>query len=214
TVVREYALTEELNSTSINAHFDQIALTYAITWAVPFVLNKISSPFKAETYLDTASIPEIIYHEYTHLALSDFISVRSDSIVSEGYANYFASAIANNVNIADKVGKLAKNSPPPRPTFQGTYRLAFDLPGQEHNGFIYSLLISIKDEIAGLYADKVEGEKVANQIIFESRKYFKYKMGPTKDLLSALQASAIASDNSKKRLIMMSVQKIGNKYGI
>jgi hypothetical protein len=181
---------------------------------VPFAINKISSPFKSTTYLDTASVPEIVYHEYSHLALSDFISVRSDALVSEGYANYFAAVISNNTNIGDKLGNLGKNAPGFNGKFRGTYRMTMDLYGQEHSGFIYSLLTNIKDEILNLYTNKLEGEKIADKIIYDSRKFLKYKNGAVKDLLSAIQVAIVTSGGPKKRLIMKNVEKVGNKFGI
>jgi hypothetical protein len=44
-------------------------------------------------YLDTALVPEIIYHEYAHIALSDEIAPTHSTGVVEGMADFFTMII-------------------------------------------------------------------------------------------------------------------------
>lgn len=60
---------------------------------MPAIIRLSGKLFKTSFYIDTAMIPEIIYHEYSHLALSDHIDLHSTPVI-EGYANYFAGQIS------------------------------------------------------------------------------------------------------------------------
>lgn len=46
-------------------------------------------------YLDTALIPEVIYHEYSHYVLQDYLVLSHSTGVVEGLADYFAGEIAS-----------------------------------------------------------------------------------------------------------------------
>lgn len=45
-------------------------------------------------YLDTALVPEVIFHEYAHVILSDYLTLSHSTAVIEGMADYFAAVIA------------------------------------------------------------------------------------------------------------------------
>ena len=72
--------------------------------------NYSSIPYDVK--LDSAMVPEIIYHEFTHVAMSDYIPLTGSFAVSEGIANYFASVISGNTEIAGKLGEYGKNIEP------------------------------------------------------------------------------------------------------
>ena len=65
--------------------------------------NWIEWLFLRKTYwLDTALVPEIIYHEFAHQALSDSLELHHSTAVNEGMADYFAAKIANSPLLAKK----------------------------------------------------------------------------------------------------------------
>lgn len=53
--------------------------------------------------LDTALVPEIIYHEFSHIALSNSLELTHSTPVNEGMADYFAGKIANSKKLATKI---------------------------------------------------------------------------------------------------------------
>jgi hypothetical protein len=60
-------------------------------------------------YIDTAMIPEIIYHEYAHIALSDTMKTVHSVPVIEGMADYFAARIANRRKMYEKIEEFSSN---------------------------------------------------------------------------------------------------------
>lgn len=59
-------------------------------------------------FLETALVPEIIAHEYAHIALADTLELSRSAPVNEGMADYFATRIVQNKQIAKKVKKYAR----------------------------------------------------------------------------------------------------------
>lgn len=66
----------------------------------------LSRLFSRKIYwLDTALVPEIIYHEYAHVALSDKLLLSHSTAVIEGMADFFAGRIANSAKLALDIGR-------------------------------------------------------------------------------------------------------------
>lgn len=106
--------------------------------------------FKQRWYrLDSALVPEIIYHEYAHVALSDHLAITHSSPVNEGMADYFAGKIANSKQLATKIrdynlfsGKKVKK--------KQMYRFEFERQDYANADFVFGLLYE---------TEKVVGEK-------------------------------------------------------
>lgn len=60
-------------------------------------------------YIETAMIPEIIYHEYAHIAMSDHLIPVHSVPVIEGMADYFASRIAKRDKMYEKMDDFSTN---------------------------------------------------------------------------------------------------------
>lgn len=109
-------------------------------------------------YLDTAMIPEIVYHEYGHHALSDRLAISHSTPVNEGMADYFATAIGNNPSIAKKMKK---------------YSLAMPKNGKNKNRYdpIYETSIFANSDfvLSVLWSIKKEFPEVADQLIYDAR---------------------------------------------
>lgn len=107
-------------------------------------------------WLDTAMVPEIIYHEFTHVALSDKLELSHSTGVIEGMADYFAGVIANSPNLATKIheynsynGKKAKN--------KEMYKVEFETTDWANADFVFGMLWDLRT---------VLGEDKANEFIF------------------------------------------------
>jgi hypothetical protein len=92
--------------------------------------------------LDTALVPEIIYHEYSHIALSDRLELTHSTPVIEGMADFFAGKIANSKKLATHIkdynlfnGKEVKN--------KQLYNIAFEKGEFANTDFVFGLLWNV-----------------------------------------------------------------------
>ena len=109
-------------------------------------------------YLDTAMIPEIIYHEFSHVALSDRLALSLSTPMLEGMADFFATSISENPKIGSKIRhysmsqpKNAKNKSPYSPVFETNLFANSD--------FVLSVLWKIGEGFP----------EMAEQLIYQSR---------------------------------------------
>ena len=96
--------------------------------------------------LDTALIPEIIYHEFAHVALSDYLVLSHSTPIIEGMADFFAGEIAMSPKLAMNIKKYN--------TFNGKnamrkqdYLLQFESTEYANTDFVFGLLWEIKNII-------------------------------------------------------------------
>ncbi len=97
--------------------------------------------------LDSALVPEIIYHEYAHVALSEHLELTHSTPVNEGMADFFAGKIANSKKLALKIkdynlfnGKKVRK--------KQQYNIAFERGDYANADFVFGLLWNI-GEIVG-----------------------------------------------------------------
>lgn len=112
-------------------------------------------------YLDTAFIPEVIYHETAHAVLGDYLAPNLSTPVNEGVMDYFAATIGGNPKIAKKIreystvtGKNGKR----RQAFQ----MEFETLGKAHSDFVLSLLWGLRGKL---------GADIMDRMVFEARKH-------------------------------------------
>lgn len=60
-------------------------------------------------FIETALVPEIIYHEYAHIAMSDTMKTVHSVPVIEGMADYFAARIADRRHMYKKMKNISSN---------------------------------------------------------------------------------------------------------
>lgn len=106
-----------------------------------------SALFQRRIYkLDSALVPEIIYHEFSHVALSDHLELSHSTPVNEGLADFFASKIANSKKLATKIkeynlfdGKKVKK--------KQQYQIAFERGEYANTDFVFGLLWKVGDTV-------------------------------------------------------------------
>lgn len=116
--------------------------------------------FKQRWYrLDSALVPEIIYHEFAHVALSDHLAITHSSPVNEGMADYFAGKIANSKELGTKIkdynlfsGKKVKK--------KQMYRFQFERQDYANADFVFGLLYE---------TEKVVGKKNGQIMLYNVR---------------------------------------------
>lgn len=103
-------------------------------------IDPITKFFSRRWYwLDTALVPEIIYHEYSHAALSDKLVLSHSTAIIEGMADFFAGKIANSPKLAMHIkkyntynGKNAKR--------KQDYQIQFEMGEYANTDFVFGLL--------------------------------------------------------------------------
>ncbi len=97
-------------------------------------------------WLDSALVPEIIYHEYAHVALSDYLELTHSTPIIEGMADYFAGKIANSPQLAKKIKKYN--------TFNGKdasrkneYQIQFENYEWANTDFVFGLLWQVGEVV-------------------------------------------------------------------
>ena len=111
-------------------------------------------------WLDTALVPEIIYHEYAHAALSDHLVLSHSTAIIEGMADFFAGQIADSPKLAKHIKKYN--------TFNGKnakkkqdYVIQFEMGQYANTDFVFGLLWELKN---------ILGEEKGETFMFELRK--------------------------------------------
>ena len=100
-------------------------------------------------WLDTALVPEIIYHEYSHAALSDHLELTHSTAIIEGMADFFAGQIAESPKLATHIKKYN--------TFNGKnakrnqeYMLQFEMTDYANTDFVCGVLWELKNILGEL----------------------------------------------------------------
>lgn len=112
-------------------------------------------------YLDTAMVPEIAYHEYAHLVLSDHLEMSHSTPVNEGLADYFAAVQAKTQKVYAKVpghsNAQYKNTQDKKKYshWDESYRMAT-------SDFTLSVLWDVREAL---------GEEIGDKLILNSRKF-------------------------------------------
>jgi hypothetical protein len=166
-----------------------LAMSVGITAVVPNILKWVSKPFKQNLFLDSGLIPEVIYHEYSHYALSEHLKIDTHAPVVEGVANFFAATIGKT----DSILKSTK----------GYSKGLVEISAKDSKNYAYSMedkkYAQLDFSFKFLYAFKeTYGKEVGTQLIFAAIK----EMGLTTgrdlkdDLIPALKKSIFKNQNS------------------
>ncbi len=115
--------------------------------------------------LDSALVPEIIYHEFSHVALSNHLELSHSTPVNEGLADFFAGKIANSKKLALKIkqynlfnGKEVQK--------KQQYNLAFERGEYANADFVFGLLwnvgATVGEDIEVHFMDQLTGKLNTN----------------------------------------------------
>lgn len=114
-------------------------------------LTKLTS--RKHFWLETALIPEVIYHEFAHVALSDHLALSHESPVVEGLADIFAVMISGGSKIATNIKKYN--------TFSGKnakrkqdYQIQFENSNYGNADYVLGLLWNVKEVVGETLAPK------------------------------------------------------------
>ncbi len=123
-----------------------LAFSLGLSQLVPRGVGLAIGSVKTRFRLDTAMIPEIIYHEYSHAVIkkSDLELKRSTQII-EGFPNFFAYKISGLSNLADHDGAFGIGTRGKSAKYRGLYSFDQDLFSVAiYGSFTYSLLVQLE----------------------------------------------------------------------
>ena len=127
-------------------------------------------------HLESALVPEIIYHEYSHAALSDELVLSHSTAVIEGMADIFAGLIGKTPKLASKIkryntfsGKNAK--------MKQAYKTQFESGDYANADFLFGILWSLID---------IVGEEKAPSFFYEMRSKIKTSSSIKKEFIEAV----------------------------
>jgi len=118
-----------------------------------------------EFYFDASFVPEVMYHEYSHYAMSDSVAPEVNSSILEGFADYFATKISGIDELAHELGdygKLAKSR-------SAINKIAYDLKLDTKLGVGTDFVLSVLHDIEK-YISKYEDNGFVEKRLFEMRK--------------------------------------------
>ncbi len=124
-------------------------------------IDPITKVFSRKWYwLDTALVPEIIYHEYSHAALSDHLVLSHSTAIIEGMADFFAGQIADSPELAKHIKKYNTYNGKDA-TKKQEYVIQFESSQYANTDFVFGMLWEMK---------KIVGEDKGEAFMFELRK--------------------------------------------
>lgn len=147
-------------------------------------------------YIETAMVPEIIYHEFAHIAMSDTMKTVHSVPVIEGMADYFAARIAGRRKMYDELKGFSNNRAKDTnnkmlysPYLEGAWNSTSD--------FTLGLLWAGKEAF-----DKVNAERVAkgqeilvnyDDLVFTAH----FDLSETSDIMHGLNSALVNSCKKK-----------------
>lgn len=128
-------------------------------------------------YLETAMIPEIAYHEYAHVVLSDHIKMSHSTPVNEGLADYFAAVQSQTRNVYGKVPGYSNAAP--KDTQQKRPYSHWDESNRNATAdFTLSILWDVRETL---------GSEIGDKVVYQARTFLKTKTSTISDgLLRAI----------------------------
>ena len=164
--------------------------TMAIIYTASEITKHMDSFFMNKYYyIDTAMIPEIIYHEFAHVALSDTMTPLHSVPVIEGLADYFAARINNPETLYDHIEGLSLNRTKD-PTNKKLYHPYYELSFNSHSDYVLGLLWKGKENFEKANAKRVgKGRDILadyDKLVYQAHFHLDEESDIIRDLTSAL----------------------------
>ena len=141
-------------------------------------------------YLDTAMVPEVTYHEYAHVILSDRLTLTHSTPVNEGMADYFAAVQSQKRKIYAKVAGYS-NAESKDTQEKQKYNHWNESNRNATADFTLSVLWDVRETL---------GEEIGDQVVYEARKYLKTESSTISDgLLRAILLACETKCESPRR---------------
>lgn len=151
---------------SIKTSAETILQNYLASSLLRFAVPELMLLFMDKGFfLDTAFIPEVAYHEYTHYAMSDYVPPVVNNTVMEGFADFYAAKISGRKEIAHKLGNYANLVGSRKVDANSLYEMKLDTGKGMGGDFVISLFFEMDEMI-----EREEGKFVSLKKLFDLRK--------------------------------------------
>lgn len=199
------SLSEIINTKS--AAYVQFELQYLLSMVAfvelfPKGMKLIGKTHKKTTFLDTVMVPEIIYHEYSHVALYDYLAFDEKTPVVEGMANYFASQILGQSELGFKLKKFGKNLGGYSGKSKKNYTYENETKEHSHSNFLLSLMTRLDAEFENF-----------DLIVFKARTLLDKNSDIKYDMVHALR-EVISETSGNSKVAELKYTKILNEFGL
>lgn len=141
-------------------------------------------------YLETAMVPEIAYHEYAHVVLSDHLEMSHSTPVNEGVADYFAAVQSQTRRIYGKVPGYSNSAPKDTQT-KRPYSHWDESNRNATADFSLSVLWDVRETLGG---------EVGDRVVYQARTYLKTSTSTVSDglLRAILRACDVKCESPRK----------------
>ena len=195
--------------TSLDAqsHLYSMALTIGLVELIPKSIGLFRKYVKQRYYLDTALIPDIIYHEYAHQALEPYLELRKVTAITEGYPNYFASKISGLKKLAARDGKHSRGDRSKRMINKIMYSMPLEYSKQAAFGsFFFGLIHSLEQKMG----------KQGFDVVVNALKYLDSRSSIKADFYDAIYKAIddVATSKSNNRSLKILVNSVMRERGL
>jgi hypothetical protein len=186
------------NGSLTSPDYKQTVLRHAGTLLGMFIAvegSKYLDPLFMEKYyyLDTALVPEIIYHEYAHIALSDEIAPTHSTGVVEGMADFFTMIINPQKRLMAPL-KDINNAAAKNPYSNLAYHTHDETENAARGDFVLSYLWDIYNQINSPL-----------EVIYASRKYLDSRKA---DIFDSLPRALLRGCEDKAKNISLCKRRV------
>lgn len=153
-------------------------------------------------YLDTAMLPEIAYHEYAHVVLSDKLAMSHSTPMNEGMADYFAAVQSGKRKVYGKVPGYSNAAP--KDTQEKRIYTHWDESNRNATAdFTLSVLWDVRETL---------GAEVGDKVVYQARQYLKTESSTISDgllraILRACEDKCPQPRNDKYKLYQTFLRK-------
>lgn len=183
-------------------HFYYLMTGFVAIKALPIFVRVYGTIFKPKFFLDTAMIPEVVYHEYSHYVLSDYMDL-SISPVIEGYANYYAGRISGKARWG-KIPKQYTNDQGRNAYTNELYSFRLETSLYAVNSFTYKILWQLQDVF----------DAETDAFIYRTRKKINKKSDIKNDMVNAFFDEINADDELNTLFNKIKLHDILQRNGI
>lgn len=144
---------------NFTTHLATLAISLGVVEVLPRLVAVASKHIKRKVYIETVQFPEIIYHEFSHIAFSDHLPLDHFNPVIEGYANYFAGLMTNYHKLMYRGGKFSHGLTGKNSHKKLKYDYSLELPAMAQSSFTFKLLNELRNKL---------GQTVFNQLLIQA----------------------------------------------
>ena len=122
-------------------HLISMSFSIGLSELIPQTIGLIGRHSHQRYYLDSAMIPEISVHEFSHIALAPVFGLKRSTALNEGFANYLAWRVTGLEKLGARAGQFNRSDAPKSALNRAKYSFDQEMLKQAAYGsFTFSVL--------------------------------------------------------------------------